>query len=59
MAYLLLGIAILCGVFSYLGYIMVSDMGWKKALEGLCFAVGATTVVAVASVLISRGVGSL
>lgn len=59
MVYLLVGIAILCGVFSYLGYIMVSDMGWKKALEGLCFAVGVTTVVAVASVLISRGVGSL
>lgn len=59
MVYLLAGIVMLCGVFSYLGYLMVSDMGWKKALEGLCFAVGMTTAVAVASVLISRGVGSL
>ena len=59
MIYLVVGVALLCAVFAYLVRIMVSDMGWRKTLEGLCFAVGMTSTVALASVLISRGIGSL
>jgi len=46
-------------VFAYLVHIMVSDMGWKKTIEGLVFAIGLTSIVALASVLISRGICSL
>ena len=49
-----IGIALLLAVCSYMLYIMISDIGWKKTLEGLCFAVGVTSAVALASVLISR-----
>ena len=59
MIYLVAGVALLCAVFAYLVRIMVSDMGWKKTMEGLVFAIGLTSIVALASVLISRGIGSL
>ena len=59
MIYLVVGVALLCAVFAYLVHIMVSDMGWKKTIECLVFAIGLTSIVALASVLISRGIGSL
>lgn len=59
MIYLAVGVALMCAVFAYIVRIMVSDMGWKKTMEGLGFTIGLTSIVALASVLISRGVGSL
>lgn len=59
MIYLLAGVTLLLAVFSYILFIMVSDMGWKKVIEGLAFAIGLTSAVTIASVLISRGIGSL